>query len=84
MIGALSAALGLPLLLLVGLLLLLGLLRGLGIVLEYVPIGADRHETLARARAYADKAIRAVSRIQAPDIRDALIDIAEFCVQRGY
>lgn len=50
MIATLSASLGLPLLLLVGLLLLLGLLRVLGIVVEYVPMGADRHETLARAR----------------------------------
>ncbi len=50
MIGALSAALGLPLLLLLGLLVLIGLLRALGIALDYVPVSADRRETLARAR----------------------------------
>lgn len=53
MIRALSAALGLPLLLLVGLLVLVGLLWVLGIGLDYLPVGADRRETLSRARPLA-------------------------------
>lgn len=52
--------------------------------ITYVESTGAIHETIARARAYAEKAIRAVSKLPAPEIRDALIDIAEFCVQRGY
>jgi octaprenyl-diphosphate synthase len=45
--------------------------------------GAIR-ETHARARAYADAAIRAVAKLPSAEIREALIDIAEFCVDRGH
>jgi octaprenyl-diphosphate synthase len=45
--------------------------------------GAIR-ETNARAHAYADAAIRAVAKLPSDTIREALIDIAEFCVARGY
>jgi len=45
--------------------------------------GAIR-ETHARAEAYAERAIRAVAKLPSPDIRNALIDIAEFCLRRGH
>jgi octaprenyl-diphosphate synthase len=41
-------------------------------------------ETHARARAYADAAVRSVAKLPSPAIREALIDIAEFCVARGH
>ena len=41
-------------------------------------------ETRARAHAYADAAIRAVAKLPSDEIRDALIEIAEFCVARGH
>jgi len=56
----------------------------LSAAIAYVESTGAIRETLGRARAYAEKAIRAVSKLAAPDIRDALIDIAEFCVQRAY
>ena len=45
--------------------------------------GAIR-ESHARAHAYADAAIRAVAKLPSDTIREALIEIAEFCVARGY
>ena len=41
-------------------------------------------ETQARARAYADTAIHAVANLPSDEIRDALVEIAEFCVARGH
>ena len=52
--------------------------------IAYVESTGAIHETGARARTYAEKAIRAIAKLPAPEIRDALIDVAEFCVQRGY
>lgn len=50
----------------------------------YVETTGAIQETHARARAFADKAIRAVSKMPSPEIRDALIEVAEFCVRRGH
>ena len=41
-------------------------------------------ETMARARRYADLARQALSPLAAGDIRSALADIADFCVERAY
>jgi octaprenyl-diphosphate synthase len=41
-------------------------------------------ETMSRARRYADKAREALSPLPAGDIRSALADIADFCVERAY
>ncbi len=41
-------------------------------------------ESHARARAYVDAAIRAVASLPSDEIREALIEIAEFCVARGH
>jgi octaprenyl-diphosphate synthase len=41
-------------------------------------------ETHTRARSYADAAIQSVARLPSPAIRQALVDIAEFCVARGH
>ncbi|HEV2560639.1 MAG TPA: polyprenyl synthetase family protein [Rhizomicrobium sp.] len=45
--------------------------------------GAIR-ETRNRARRYADMACDAIAKIPSPEIRDALMDVAEFCVGRGH
>jgi octaprenyl-diphosphate synthase len=45
--------------------------------------GAIR-ETMARARHYADEAQKALADLPASDIRSALSDIADFCVERAY
>jgi octaprenyl-diphosphate synthase len=41
-------------------------------------------ETMARARRYADQAREALSPLPAGDVRSALADIADFCVERAY
>jgi octaprenyl-diphosphate synthase len=41
-------------------------------------------ETMRRARAYADAAKDALAALPASDIRGALSDIADFCVERAY
>jgi octaprenyl-diphosphate synthase len=41
-------------------------------------------ETMSRARRYADLARQALSPLAAGDIRSALADIADFCVERAY
>ncbi len=41
-------------------------------------------ETMRRARAYADAAKTALTVLPPSDIRDALADIADFCVERAY
>ena len=41
-------------------------------------------ESQARARAYADSAITAASRLPSQEMTTALIDIAEFCVARAF
>lgn len=41
-------------------------------------------ETRDRARHYADEACRALARVPGGPLRDALVDIAEFCVGRFY
>ena len=41
-------------------------------------------ETLARARRYADTACKSVMVLPAGEIRAALLDVAEFCVDRAY
>jgi octaprenyl-diphosphate synthase len=41
-------------------------------------------ETMRRARLYADAAKTALAVLPAGDIRDALSDIADFCVERAY
>ena len=41
-------------------------------------------ETLARAREYANVAERALSSLPPSELRAALIDVAEFCVERAY
>jgi octaprenyl-diphosphate synthase len=41
-------------------------------------------ETMARARAYADAAKQSLAVMQAGPVRDALADIADFCVERAY
>ncbi len=41
-------------------------------------------ETMARARRYADLAREALSPLPAGEIRSALADIADFCVERAY
>jgi octaprenyl-diphosphate synthase len=45
--------------------------------------GAIR-DTMVRARAYADKAQAALSIMPEGDVRSALSDIADFCVERAY
>jgi len=41
-------------------------------------------ETMTRARHYADKAVAALQPLAPSEIRDALADIADFCVERAY
>ena len=41
-------------------------------------------ETMARARAYADVAKAALKVMRDSDIKRALADIADFCVERAY
>jgi octaprenyl-diphosphate synthase len=41
-------------------------------------------ETMARARRYADRARQALTPLAEGEIRDALADIADFCVERAY
>ena len=41
-------------------------------------------ETMTRARAYADKAKAALRVIPDSEIKRALADIADFCVERAY
>ena len=41
-------------------------------------------ETMRRARAYADMAKDALTVLPASEIRSALSDIADFCVERAY
>lgn len=50
----------------------------------YVEATGAIRETHARARVFADKAIRAVTKLPSPEIREALIEVAEFCVRRGH
>ncbi len=45
--------------------------------------GAIR-ETLRRARAYANAACKAIEPLPKSDIHDALVAVAEFCVERAY
>ena len=52
--------------------------------IAYVEKTGAIREAHARAQAYANRAIRAVSTLPSPEIRDALIEIAEFCVRRGH
>jgi len=40
--------------------------------------------TLARARFYADDAVAALMLFPDQPIRRALLDVVEFCLQRGY
>ncbi len=54
--------------------------RAITLVEETGAIG----ETMARARRYADLARQALSPLAAGDIRSALADIADFCVERAY
>jgi octaprenyl-diphosphate synthase len=41
-------------------------------------------ETMTRARAYADKAKAALKVMPDSEIKRALADIADFCVERAY
>ena len=41
-------------------------------------------ETMRRARAYADRAKAALAMLPESEIRNALADIADFCVERAY
>jgi octaprenyl-diphosphate synthase len=41
-------------------------------------------ETMRRARAYADAAKAALEVLPSSEIRDALAEIADFCVERAY
>jgi octaprenyl-diphosphate synthase len=41
-------------------------------------------ETMRRARAYADDAKAALAVLPQSDIRSALAEIADFCVERAY
>ncbi|MDE2134057.1 MAG: polyprenyl synthetase family protein [Alphaproteobacteria bacterium] len=41
-------------------------------------------ETMARARAYADRARQALAAVAPCETRDVLADIADFCVERAY
>ena len=52
--------------------------------IAYVQETGGIPETRERAAHYADLACMAVSKIPSPEIRNALIDVAEFCVSRGY
>ena len=52
--------------------------------IAYVEKTGAIRETHARARTYADAAIRAVAKLPSPEIRTALRDIAEFCVARSH
>jgi octaprenyl-diphosphate synthase len=52
--------------------------------IHYVEETGAIHETRARALRYAELACAALNGIAANPLRDALIDVAEFCVGRGY
>ena len=52
--------------------------------IHYVEETGAIHETRARARSYADLACNALGAIGGSPLRDALVDVAEFCVGRGY
>jgi octaprenyl-diphosphate synthase len=52
--------------------------------IAYVQETGAIRETRRRAAHYADMACAALRKILSPEIRDALIDVAEFCVSRGY
>ena len=41
-------------------------------------------DTMARARAYADRARQALAAVAPCETRDVLADIADFCVERAY
>lgn len=52
--------------------------------IHYVEQTGAIDETRARAQHYADEACHALASLPASDIRQELIDVAEFCVGRGY
>ncbi len=52
--------------------------------ISYVEETGAIRETMARARHYADEARKALADLPASDIRAALADIADFCVERAY
>lgn len=52
--------------------------------ISYVEETGAIRETMARARHYADEARNALAGLPASDIRAALADIADFCVERAY
>jgi octaprenyl-diphosphate synthase len=52
--------------------------------IAYVQETGGIRETHRRAAHYADMACGALRKIPSPEIRGALIDVAEFCVSRGY
>lgn len=52
--------------------------------IAYVQETGGLTETRRRAQHYADMACAALRKIPHPEIRDALVDVAEFCVSRGY
>lgn len=52
--------------------------------IAYVQETGSIRETLDRAERYAGLACRAIANIPSREIREALMDVAEFCVSRGY
>lgn len=54
--------------------------RAITLVEETGAIG----ETMSRARRYADEAVRALKPLDSNETRNALSDIADFCVERAY
>ncbi len=52
--------------------------------ITYVEETGAIQETMTRARRYADDAIAALAPIVPSEIRAALSDIADFCVERAY
>ncbi|MEI9989650.1 MAG: polyprenyl synthetase family protein [Rhizomicrobium sp.] len=52
--------------------------------ITYVEETGAIQETMTRARLYADSAKQALAPLPASDIRAALADIADFCVERAY
>jgi octaprenyl-diphosphate synthase len=52
--------------------------------ISYVEGTGAIRETMARARYYADEARNALAGLPPSDIRSALADIADFCVERAY
>ena len=52
--------------------------------IHYVEETGAIRETRARARRYAELACNALGKVPAHPLREALIEIAEFCIGRGY